>query len=139
MARCSDKGGMARAIFSKPDLFNMGVLEPPAPSAKTSFRLSASAEVPAWHEARTVGPVFEQHPLPVHQAIQRRAVEGPETAPGRQVVPALQDVDRVELQAPGVLDEAAQALRAEAKATGLEEMLPADEPDECGIQTIASQ
>ena len=65
-------------------------------------------------------PVFEQHAPAIDEPIEGRAVVGAEAAPRGQVVRALDDVDRVDLEPAGVGDERFEVLsrRAAGRAVG---------------------
>ena len=63
-------------------------------------------------------PVLEQHAPAVDQPVEGGAIVGAEPAPERQMVGALDDVDRVELDAAVVLGEAREARAVSRRARG---------------------
>ncbi len=94
------------------------LLEPLAPGA-TADRVvehhpSPGREVRGRDQAGSVGPVLEQQPLPVGDPLDRPALERSEPAPQREVVAALDDVDRIELKAPHVFHEGQERAGGEA-------------------------
>src|SRR5213595_2817337 len=60
------------------------------------------------HEAGGVRPVLEEQPASVDEPVEPRALVRAEAAPYRQIVGALEHVDRVQLEPTHVLDEAAE-------------------------------
>jgi hypothetical protein len=74
-----------------------------------------------------VRPILEQDAAPVYELLQRLPVEGTEAAPERQVMRAIDDVDRVELEPADVLHEACQAPRRQPARERTIEVLARDE------------
>ena len=72
-------------------------------------------------------PVLEEQPPAIDQPIEALAVVGAEPAPDGQVVGAIEDVDRVHLQAPDVFDEATQAPRRQPGRARPREVLALEE------------
>src|SRR5262245_41823939 len=87
------------------------------------------------HEAGGVRPVLEEQPAPVHEPVEARTVVGAEAAPHRQVVRALEHVDRVELKSADVLDEAREARRRERGGVGSRQVLALEEERGDGAET----
>jgi len=112
--------------------------EPPRPAGVAALVVEHRAPPPRKirrrHEAGRVRPVLEQPPALIDLAIEPRPVVRPESAPDRQVVRALQDVDRVELNPADVLDEAAQARRRQRGRARPGEMLALQEERGDGAQ-----
>jgi hypothetical protein len=83
-----------------PSLVPMPIVEHrPAPRRKVCGR----------DQAGDVRPVLEQHAAAVDEPLERHTIEGTEAAPQRQVMGAIDDVDRVELDSACVLGEASEA------------------------------
>src|SRR5262249_10686599 len=76
----------------------------------------------------------EQRATLVDEAIEGALVVGPEPAPQREVVGAIDDVDRVELQSPGVSDELLNAGRGERMPPGAAKVLALEEERGDGAQ-----
>src|SRR5947209_16002736 len=66
-------------------------------------RASPPRKVRGRHETRRVSPVLEQEPAPIDLPVEPGLVVRTETAPDRQVVRAVEDVDGVELDPANVL------------------------------------
>src|SRR6185295_13796063 len=66
------------------------------------------------YETGRVGPVLEEEPAPIDQAVEPWPVVGAEAAPDREVVGAVEDVDRIHLDPTHVFDEARQARGTQA-------------------------
>src|SRR4029453_6078459 len=95
----SDLGDEARVL-----------LEPLRPAGVPALVIEHRAPPPRQrgdrHEAGSVRPILEEQTTPITNAIEARPLIGPEAAPRGEVVRALEHVDRVELEAAHVLDEA---------------------------------
>jgi hypothetical protein len=78
-------------------------------------------------EARGVRPVLEEQPSAIDQAVEARAVVRSEPVPDRQVMGAVDDVDRIELDAADVLGEANEAGRRERDGPRAVQVLPLEE------------
>ena len=74
-----------------------------------------------------MSPVLEEQAATVSDAVERGAVVRPEATPDRQVVSALEHVDRVHLQPANVFHEAAETPGAERRDTRASEMLALEE------------
>ena len=70
-----------------------------------------------------MGPVFKEQAATIHEPVEPRAVVGSEAAPHRQIVRAIEHIDRVELHAAHVLDESAKARRREWACPGPRQVL----------------
>jgi len=107
------------------------LLEPPGPAGVAHPVVEHGAppqrEFRGRNQARRVRPVLEQDAFPVEQPVERRAVVDAEPVPQRQVVRALEHVDRVELDAAGVRREALEAPGGQAPAARAIEVLALDE------------
>src|SRR5207247_5487589 len=79
------------------------------------------------HETRGVRPVLEEQPPTVDHAIQPCAIVGAEPAPQREIVRALQHVDRIHLDAADVLREATETLRRQRGRARAREVLALQE------------
>src|SRR5205814_2847979 len=86
-----------------------------------------------------VGPVFKEQAATIHEPVEPRAVVGSEAAPQRQIVRAIEHVDRVELHAAHVLDESAKPRRGEWACPRPRQVLPLEEERGDGVQRNGSQ
>ena len=91
--------------------------EGPVPIARP-IRIAVHHPAPARemvgrHQAGGMRPVLEEQAAPVDETIERLLVVGTEAAPQRQVMRAVNDVDRVELDAARVGGERQQGARGE--------------------------
>src|SRR6185295_2137044 len=75
----------------------------------------------------------------VDEPVEPRAVIRAEAAPHRQVVRALEHVDRVELNSADVLDEAREARRCERGGVGPRQVLALEEERGDGAETDAAR
>ena len=72
-------------------------------------------------------PVLEEEAAPVDEPVEPRALVGAEAAPEREVVRAVEDVDRVELEAARVLDELDEPPGGQPAGARARQMLPLEE------------
>ena len=79
-------------------------------------------------------PVLEQQPTLIYEAIEARAIVAPEATPYRQVMGAIEHVDRVELHAADVFDEANQTAGAERVTARPRQMLALEEERPDSVQ-----
>src|SRR5206468_3273299 len=86
------------------------------------------------HETRGVRPVLEEQPTIIDESIQPRAIVGAEPAPQREVVRALEDVDRIHRDAADVLREATETPGRQRGGARARQLMPLDEQRADGAQ-----
>ena len=124
--RVADRSALAERLLHRVDDARVPLEESRPPGVAhgvVQHRAPPHREVRGRNEARRVRPVLEQQPAVVGEAVEGAPIVGTETAPNREVVGPVQHVDRIDLEAARVLDEAQEARGGEALLAGAVEVL----------------